>query len=237
MGYEEYQLSLHSPPLQGPYGELWARAHGALKDNHAQAAKEAVKARFVQVCPPDALEYHAEERGLERMPADTEAEWRARILAAWDLWKWAGTRKGVIDAIKLTGLTSVGIRDYWDWPDPVGFGAFGGFVDPATHIFYANGPSVGKWAKFWVVIDQPHPWVWEGAWGDPGVYGDGGTWGTTMTQGEAERVRRQIRQWKPAHAWCVNVILVLSGEIWGEPLGGVWSDPGTWGGEALYLEI
>lgn len=236
-GYEEYHLALHPPPLRRPYGELWARAHGAFQDNHEEAAKQAVKARFVEVCPPDALEYHASERSLERMPADTEAEWRARLLNAWELWKWAGTKKGVIDAVKLTGLENVEIKEYWDWPDPiVGFQIAHTFADPATHILYIGGPSTDKWAKFWVIIDQPHPWETDGTWGDPGVYGDGGTWGSTATQEETHRLRRMVQQWKPAHAWCVNIIIILSGELWGDPVG-VWGDPGTWGGEAIYLEI
>jgi hypothetical protein len=43
-------------------------------------------------------------------------------------------------------------------------------------------------------------------------------------------VLRLIRLWKPAHAYCAGVLVLLSGELWGYPEG-LWGDPGTWGGE------
>ena len=49
--------------------------------------------RAVRV-PSDALSYLAAERGLERVPTETEDRWRFRLRDAWNIWKTSGTQAG-----------------------------------------------------------------------------------------------------------------------------------------------
>jgi hypothetical protein len=213
--YADYEVQRAPAWLRGPLGSGWLSAHGYLKDALVEGARQAVRARFVTRAPVDALPVLASERSLERMPPDTEAAWRARLGQAWELWAYAGTRKGVREALERTGYaTSVVVYDALEWP---------------------TGPGAVSWAVFWVVLSG-HDWVSDGVWSDPGVWGDGGTWGSTATPDEVARVQRLILLWKPAHARCAGVIVLLSGEVWGVPLDGLWGDPGTWGGtSAVWL--
>ena len=211
--YSEYEVQRAPVWLRGEFGSGWLQSHGFLKDGLAEGARQGVLARFVSKAPSDALPVLASERSLERMPADTDATWRARLADAWSMWAYAGTRKGVKEAIERTGYaTSVVLYDALEWP---------------------TGPGAVNWAVFWVVLSG-HGWSTEGLWGDPGTWGDGGTWGSDASEEEVQRVLRLVRLWKPAHAYCAAVIVLLSGEVWGVPLDGLWGDPGTWGGESIY---
>lgn len=207
--YSEYEVQRAPVWLRGEYGSGWLAAHGFIKDGLAEGARQATRARFVSLAPQDALDRIASDRQLERMPPDTVAAWRTRLGQAWELWAYAGTRKGVQEAVERTGYaTSVVLYDALEWP---------------------SGPGAVNWATFWVVLSG-HGWTSDGTWGSGGLWGDGGTWGSTATPQEVQRVLRLIRLWKPAHAYCAGVLVLLSGELWGYPEG-LWGDPGTWGGE------
>lgn len=210
LGYNQFEVSSQPPWLQDPLALAWAEAHGLLKDILVDGARHAVLLRLPDSAAPDSLPLIADERQLEPMPGETQASWVARLLAAWTAWQYAGTVKGVVDNIKLTGLTNVQLFDRWDWPDG----------------------NAAAWARFYVVIGPPHAWVSDGTWGDPGTWGDGGTWGSNATPDEVARVVRQVRLWKAAHAHCEGIFVVLSGELWGSPTG-TWGDPGTWGTVAV----
>jgi hypothetical protein len=191
--YSTYEIQRAPVWLRAPYGAGWLEAHGLVKDGLVEAARQAVVARFVTGAPSDALPYAASDRTLERMPPDTDATWRARLADAWNLWAWAGTRKGVKEAVERTGyFASVALYDYVEWP---------------------TGPDANGWPTFWIIASGG-PWDDDGNWDDDGDYDDGGTWDTTATPQEVELVLRQVRLWKPPHAWCAGVLVLLDGTIW-----------------------
>lgn len=206
--YSRYLLQLVPTWLRGRFGGGWVESHGLVLDGLIEGARQAALARFVTRAPLDALPFLASERGLERLPPDSLEGWRSRLLGAWDLWAWAGTKRGIRDALLATGYAST------------------------VEIFKAHEwePSSPSWARFWVVLTG-HGWASDGAWGDPGEWGDGGTWGSTASPEEVGRVLRLVLQWKPAEARCDGVLVMLGGELWGYPEG-TWGDPGVWGGEA-----
>lgn len=192
--YSEYEVQRAPAWLRGAFGAGWLEAHGFIKDGLVEGARQATRARFLSVAPSDALPQGASDRTLEQMPPDTEADWRARLGQAWELWAWAGTRAGVVDAVERTGyFDPVAIYDYLEWPD---------------------GPDERGWGSFWMIVSG-HPWTDDGLWDDPGTWGDGGTWDTTATPQEVELVLRQVRLWKPAHAWCGGILVILDGSTWG----------------------
>lgn len=53
-----------------------------------------------------------------------------------------------------------------------------------------------------------------------------------MSATDLARLRRIVRGWKPAKARCMGAFAIISGELWGWPVG-TWGDPGVWGGEAV----
>jgi len=186
--YSSYEVQRAPAWLRGPFGAGWLEAHGLIKDGLVEGARQATKARFVSVAPSDALPYAASDRGLERMPHDTEATWRARLGQAWELWAWAGTRKGVVDALERTAIaSSVAIYDAHQW-----------------------NAGTGSWARFWVVLQTdfgPPPIC-----GAPGLsVGQPdllcGLTGATSVQINA--ILRAVRLWRPPHAFCEAIILKL----------------------------
>ncbi len=209
--FNEWQLKTLFPGwMQGPLGGGLALALGHLKDAFAQTARQAVKARFPALAPADALPSIGADRLLERVPFDSDGSYRLRLLAAWDLWAKGGTKTGIEDAILNVGYSTVALYD--------------------AHTIDL-GP--GSWARFVVVLLE-HAWGSDGVWGDPPAWGDGGTWGSTALLSEVDLILRQVRLWKGAHARCLNVIVPLSGELWGVPPEGLWGDAGVWGGAAAY---
>jgi hypothetical protein len=209
--YARYLLQIVPTWLRGRFGGGWMESLGLVQDGQVEAARQAVLARFVTRAPVDGLPLLASERQLERLPPDTDDSWRARLLAAWDWWAWAGTKRGIRDILLATGYaTGVEIRNAHEWP---------------------SGPGVQGWATFWVILTG-HGWTDDGTWGDPGTWGDGGTWGSSASPEEVDRVLRLVRQWKPAEAYCGGVLVMLGGELWGFPEG-TWGDPGVWGGSSI----
>lgn len=214
--YSDYQLALGAPWLQGPNGTAWLSGHGVMKDAFVEATIQAVKCRFISVCPVDALQYIGQERLLEQYPNENLYQYRARLQSAWDLWQYAGTKQGVLAAIHGLGFSNVTILENSDWAVPPSQG---------------YGPG-DEWWRFWVIIDQPHGLSPNWAWGDGSLWGRP-TFGLSGGGAQAlPPIISNIKKWRPAHAQCVALIIILSGRLWGN--GWNWGDGSTWGGKAAY---
>lgn len=221
--FNKWQLETLTPSwLRGPLGEGLALALGHMKDAFAQAAKQAVKARFPLICPADALPSIGADRMLERMPPETEPSYRARLVAAWEAWAKGGTPEGITDAVVLTGVCT----PVYDGPD---------LVSPRVYdVLHDGWGGAGSWARFWLVLEQPH--IFQACWtiGDGTLVADDTVLGYTgATQAQGHLITRQVSKWKGAHARCEGVILVLSGVI----IGSGWTigDGTLIGGETCLL--
>jgi hypothetical protein len=212
--YSEFQV-LDAPAWMGrTWGEKWNYFLGLFKDGFEEAARTAVRVRFPNLCPPDALDALAFERNLERGFRDTLVQYRARVHGAWETWEWAGTKKGLSDAIVAAGYETPIIFEYRDWP------------------------YTGRWWDFWVVLLPPFPWEGgeaDGVWDGPGTWGDGGAWAYDIPDDDLRRLRALIKKWKPTHMHCVNAFLVWENELWDDP--GNWDDGGNWQSNVSYLTI
>ncbi len=93
-----------------------------------------------------------------------------------------------------------------------------------------------KWWRFELVVYQPHG-MGDGTgvprWGSF-TWGDGTRWGG-LPHDRVELLRRIVRKWKPAHAQCLRVKVVLSGALWGD--GWRWGDGTTWGGVTVSFSL
>lgn len=185
-------------------------------------AKAAVKARFPQLAPSDALDEIGIERKMPRGPGETDANYAARLQAAWNTWPWAGTAFGLLSALSAGGYPTAEVR-----------------IQKAIRYYLdANGALVVErraagewwidwkrsfWSRFVVLLYPPFPFV--GA-----TPADGST--------EQQRIARLVRQWKSAHSTCTDIFVISSGRTWDSyPAGATWDNQlrATWDSDLAVL--
>lgn len=222
MTYRAYQLGLHHGPLRGPYGTAWAEELGATKDDLLDRSKEAVKVGFIGICADDALAYHGTDYNLERVASDTDTTYRARLVAAWDLWAWSGTERGVQQALVLVGLRGVmfftASQSRWDrfCPTPL----WARFRVVATGRYSWGEATWGAFTWGAMAPDAVQPLRW-GAfrWGAR-------VWGLDTTRAFVDAFLVQLAKWKNARERVHSVSFTFGGAVWGRFVWG--SSP--WGG-------
>jgi len=209
--YATWLTSLLPGGLAGPWARRWTAALGSVGDELLADAKLAVKARMPSDAPDDALPFIGADRLLPRLRGETLTDWRVRLSAAWDLWPWAGTRRGLVTAIDQLGLVGYTLR---------------------TNASFAPGlppdRAASKWARWWLFVPATgHPWT-RTTWGS-GTWGSG-TWGSSASRDDVARVKGQLRQWSGARDLGI-VRLYFGGTAGGWGLGtwgsGTWGDAGT----------
>jgi hypothetical protein len=98
VSYRAWRMSLVPTTHQRPTGQAFQGALGDVEDALIDRAKQAVKARFPLLAPPDALTALGVERQLPQGPGESTAAYAARLQGAWLLWPWAGTPYGLLRA-------------------------------------------------------------------------------------------------------------------------------------------
>lgn len=213
--YREYAVDLAPPWLLQPQGQAYLRALGDTRDDITQRLKEGVKARFIDTAAPDALSAIGADRELERGPSDSDTTYAARLKGAWDVWQWAGTPTGVLNALWDAGYPNVVLVTPRRTHTLDGSRQLVAATLATPRVF---PPGAGFWNTFLVWF--PTPFV--SSWVISGVPASGSA--------EADGVRRLVNRWKPAHAIVVGYIATVSGHFWGQP-GIKWGDSGLkWGG-------
>lgn len=216
-GFVKYFKSVLPAFYRRPLGLAWHEAQAIMHDVFSDLAREAVKTRSLERCPDDALPLHASDRTLEKRPGESLPQWRNRLLNAWDEWQWGGTKKGVKDNLVGMGYPGTAVYEYWDWQDG----------------------NDAQWARFWVVLNQPHniqepPLIGDGIEvGDGTVVGIGG-----IDEDEFFRIIRTVRTWQSGQSHFEELIAVTSGHLIGED-GFVVSDTGydVAEGGAIYINV
>ena len=79
MTYAEFEPATAPPWLQGKWGQAWFRVSGLLKDAWVDRAKGAVKARFADLAPADALGSLLRDYALDPPFNELESTTRSRI--------------------------------------------------------------------------------------------------------------------------------------------------------------
>ncbi len=195
--------------LQTPKNAAWLRASGDLKDSLVERAKAAVKARFPLLAPRDALDSAGAERQLERGPSETNESFAARVVGAWNIWRWGGTAGGLLHALADSGypdaiLAIVGGKAY-----ALVDGEVTTTTLPAGSWACAATPTF--WSRF-VVVLPANPWGEDPASDDPRI----------------ELIRRLVRRWKSAFSTCTDIAVLNAGRMWDWPLTTDGSTPRTW---------
>jgi hypothetical protein len=238
-----------TPPwLLGEWGQKWVTQLGGKFDELLTWAKEGVKLRFVLECPDEALIAHGYERMIERAPGESYDDWRDRLWAAWETWKWAGTDRGIYNAFSVIGWTiSPWITEpMWSWPP--GWADTGLMWILPAMAWGGDCPDQDNdpthFARFWILADgYALGYETDGTWGDPGTYDDGGAWdfSDATTADEVDRWKRMIRKWKDSQATCPEILMIMSDGGWADiwaPIG-QWdaADEGTWQGTVLRIPV
>lgn len=217
MDYDDHQTTYAPSWLQDPSGWLWNKVLGTMKNGVAYAAREAVKMRFADTAPLDALSALLEDRGLDPAWREDARSVRARIKAAWETWQLGGTKAGIARALELAGYTNYEIREQ---------------------------PQDGtlNWWEFEVWVFPPFAWAdtydSDGRWDDAGVWNDGGSWAEDLPAPDLSRLRLVVRKWKGTHARCRSIVVVHRGVTWdADAPPGQWDDDAsaTWGDDVSYL--
>lgn len=182
----DYQLA-HAPPwLLGPWGEKLMRLLGQAKEDQSERTKLAVKARFIDLAPPDAIPDLGKDRVMLRAPGEADDAYRERLARAFDIWPTAGTETGLLELFRVAGATNVTITEDQD-----------------------VAGALGHWARFSIYVAEPHPFTRPARWGFF-KFGDGTRWG--FGDGAAiDYARNVVRRWKPAHTRCVGIGVTWAG--------------------------
>lgn len=203
-------------------------------DAMAQAATEAVRARFPDLAPEDALPYLGRDRGIARGPKEPSTSYRARLLLWLDTWRGAGVGRTLLDQLaayvlpatcRMRLITQAGL-------------VYTREADGTFSIARAGGTwnwdgDASSWARFVVVIypgadlwTEGPTWgdaaLWGGGWGSPGY-----TWGTTATPEQVAGIRAIVRDWKPAASLCESIIVAFDPASFDAAMTN-WPD-GLWG--------
>jgi hypothetical protein len=178
------------PWMLAEWGGRWFYFFAVESDAHSDGARDAVRARFIETSPDDALPYDGEDSNIERYSPDTDITYRERIRRRWDTWPTAGTWAGPsgFDGLKgqlaAFGLPNVELKEHKDWR-----------LRPTTHRF-----GIENWSRFWLIIHDPPFPVQQGNLYDDGLlYDDGHVYDGGIDPGIADAIRRLVKKWKPAH--------------------------------------
>ncbi len=239
MSYRRFQIDLTPSALRGPNGERWSGGLGSAKDALLARARQAVYLGGIsddtgrgREAPADGLAYLGRDADIARLPAESDADYRTRLAAAWDAHGWHGTNYGLAYALSLTGLKLTGTRT----------------VAQAEWSAVPDGLT-GLWSRFWL-------YVWTGAlrvgrftlgpWAQIGGAASSvaltaigkftigsGTIGSTLSTTDLREIRRTLATWKSARDR-VPSMTISDGNVIGLPglaVGGGW----TLGGSQLVI--
>lgn len=97
--------------LNGPQARAYITALRAAQDGELANLIFSIKQRFPSTCADDALDTAGTTFSIERFEGEPFAVYRARLLVAWDTWEKAGTRPGIIDALRAYGIQDVEVYE------------------------------------------------------------------------------------------------------------------------------
>lgn len=207
--YEIYQPAIAPSWAQTTKARRLLATSGAHKDQLARRVRESVKARMPGFAPPDALAALGSERNLDKYPGDSDSTFAQHIQAAWDIWQYAGTPKGVLDELFRA------FQPYTNWRLVTQRGRSWQRDADGTFSFVEIGALAFQPPNFWNTVQL---------WWYPPL-----PWGPPPSDGsiEAETTRTILSKWKGGHVKVDRIVLLDStSQVWGQELQ-------TWGQASL----
>lgn len=254
MSYSSWLPSIMPTPLQGPNATEFFEEHGEAIDDVASDARAAVKARFPEEAPADALGKIGADRSLEAAAGETDASYAARLKGAWDAWPLAGKALGILNQLWDAGYTFTNGK-----PILVQQNGRAIYLDAAkapTVVELGLNPAIGGIRP--IAVNTVPWWTFDNhldanndqynsrfglIFGNTSIVttpGTGVPWDnvatpldatTRPTLAEVDRIRRIVNTFRPAKAKFMWIAAVVSGWVWGwDP---ATSAPPVWGAVGL----
>lgn len=182
-------------------------------DMIAQAAKEAVRARFPSYCPEDALPYHGRDRGIRRGPSESADGFRGRLLEWRVIEEGSGVGRAMLDEIAAFLTPHLVRLRIWTQAGMIYTREPNGtlLIDHSAPMYWNWDGQSSLFARFWLVIYSIGgvPWSRDGTWGDGEIWGSdpSATWGSTATINEVSSIRQIVADRKPEATVCKNIIV------------------------------
>lgn len=180
--------------LRGTDADRLTSVIGGMVDTDNTGAVEAVYAGLVALCPADAVEYHARDRLLTRLPSETDEALRARALDAWAFWSELHAGANLQSFLRtVAGTDQLYMFDQANDNWQVGCIAY----DDDD----SNADNASRHA---IVIQAPNPWARDTV--GPGlVVGPQLIVGIDMTADELSRIRAAYRFYRPANMVGIDI--------------------------------
>lgn len=208
MTYATYLPGLLRGPLAKRWGRAWLGAVGATLDRVLAAALDAAALVGPRAAPDDALGAYGADRALPSVDAEPLADYRTRLVGAWESWSWAGTARGVRETLLLGGLGGATIYTERVLPRP---------------------PSPSLWARYTLVFSGRATWDAEVTWDDGGTGWDGvfkAAVGDLDPEDARARLWSILRPWSNARDRVTSVIIARAAYLW--DTAETWDSPIGW---------
>jgi hypothetical protein len=116
MKFGEYILSLLPGFLRRRDGtktdiERWAEALGVSLDELKQAIFKVRRAWLLDTATGQALDLHGTDRGIPRLPGESDDSYRQRLKAAYQTYALGGTNPGLVEVLKVMGYPNARIHE------------------------------------------------------------------------------------------------------------------------------
>lgn len=207
--------------LRGPQGQALSRAMATEIELQNNLLRQGLLARFPAkgntdtvtkqygLPPSDALDQIGADRLLPRGPGESDATYSARLLAAWAAWEFAGSHYGVLRALNLAGYANmVIVQDNGRYSQLTGsagditdltFGTLMTCVNRGGKPGWTFDTRVDFYSRFAIVFTA-----------------DASNLSTDAGQKTLVSI---VNNWKPAKAQFVAAYVILSGRLFGWPIG------------------
>lgn len=239
MSYRHWLPAQAPAWLQDDVGTAEAGETGGMLDDQRDRVLQGILARFptkgaldtttdpdnptLALPPGDAQDNIGADRMLPRAPAESDAAYGARLKGAWDTWPYAGSHWGVLQALRLAGYADmVIVQDNGRYsqltassgtPSDVTFGSLMTMVTRGGHPGWMFDTRTDYYSRFALVF----------------------TADAANLQSDAGRsaLNERVNAWKPSKAAFVGTYVILSGRLFGWPVGRTFGTEPNLGGNSV----
>lgn len=231
--YGAFQFGTGPGWLQGDNGGLHSSTLGDEKSHQLDLNRQAVLADIPGQAPPDGLALIGADRVLPRAvgnafgspAAESDADYAERLRVCWDRsdgHRFRGTHQGMLFALARAGF-------------PTGLAVGAVIIQRTKRYSYLSDTVAGQ-----VVFGVHNGWTFnhEGpaAFNQFGIMFGANIADLSDGTQKALTLNKIVRDWKPAKARYMGAKVVVSGAVWGWPIGITWGQVGlTWGGVTRFI--
>ena len=193
-------------------------------DAWLERARLGVYARFPDSAPDDAIAAISRDRKIIRGLNESKTSFAKRLIKWLDTHRIRGNPFALLEQIRAYLQADVVLRTVdqngnWFWID----------ADGSHHFQLKSGQwnwdsvSTTNWSRFWVIVYGRTLWT-SPEYNDGSEFESGHVWGLSATPDQIDGLRTIVRQFKPSHAKCENIIIALDDSIFqpGTALDGNW---------------